>query len=126
MNKLMIVVFFSIAGSQSFASPGSLRSVGLETVGKDGCYLSDGKTELGSTIGLMVEAYDHHLKLPNQSIIAVMQTAINEGCNINEPNAAGLSPLNAAIVLNHSELVNLLLKNGANPRIKIVSAKKNY
>lgn len=124
MNKLVAAAFFLITASQSLASPDSLRSVGIETSGKDGCYLSDGKAVLGSTISLMVDAYDHHPKLPNQTIVAVIQKAIDAGCNINEPNAAGLSPLNSAILLNHSELVRLLLSNGANPRFKIISSKK--
>lgn len=124
MNKLMVAGLFFISASQCLASPESLRSVGIEASGEDGCYLSDGKRVLGSTIGLMVEAYDYHPKLTNQTILAVMQTAIEAGCNIDEPDAADLSPLNSAIVLNNPELVQLLLTNGANPRIKIASSRK--
>lgn len=124
MNKLILITFLTIAASQSLASPESLRSVGIEASGKDSCYLSDGKEVLGATINLMVDAYDDHPKLPNQTIVAVIQTAIDAGCNINEPNAAGLSPLNAAILLNHPALVELLLKHGAKPELKIESPKK--
>ncbi|WP_199930445.1 hypothetical protein [Sedimenticola thiotaurini] len=124
MKNILLAALLCMAVMHSWASPGSLRSVGLEASGKDGCYLSDGERLVGPTIGLMVDAYDHHPRLPNQVIVAVMQTAIDAGCNLNEPNAVGLSPLNAAILLNHPRLVRLLLRNGANPRLKIESPKE--
>lgn len=125
MNKFLLLAFLSIAASHCLASPESLRSVGIETSGKDGCYLSDGNAILGATINLMVDAYDHHPKLPNQTIVAVIQTAIDAGCNINEPNVSGLTPLNTAILLNHPALVELLLKHGAKPDLKIESTNKS-
>lgn len=124
MNKFIVIAFLAFTASQSLASPESLRSVGIETSGKDGCYLSNGKAILGTTIGLMVDAYDDHPKLSNETIVTVIQTAIDAGCDINEPNNAGLTPLNAAILLNHSVLVELLLKHGARPELKIESQKK--
>ncbi|MFL1466748.1 hypothetical protein [Marinobacter sp. HN1S83] len=124
MNKFLVAAFLVLAVSNSWASSESLRSVGIEASGKDGCYLSDGKRVLGPTIGLMVDAYDHHPRLPNETIEAVIQTAIDAGCNLNEQNSAGLSPLNSAILLNHSKLVQLLLSNGANPNLEIESSKK--
>jgi hypothetical protein len=124
MSKFLVAAFFALTVSNSWASPESLRSVGIETSGKDGCHLSDGKRVLGSTIGLMVDAYDDHPRLPNETILAVIQTAIDAGCNVNEQNAVGLSPLNSAILLNHTKLVQLLLSNGAKPNLKIESSKK--
>ncbi|OFW79012.1 MAG: hypothetical protein A2W44_10250 [Acinetobacter sp. RIFCSPHIGHO2_12_41_5] len=124
MNKFLVTALFTITASHCWASPESLRSVGLETSGKDGCYLSNGKNVLGATIGLMVNAYDHHPRLENQTIVAVIKTAIDAGCSLNEPDASGLSPLNAAILLNHPTLVDLLLSNGVSPKLKIESAKK--
>lgn len=124
MSKFLVAAFFALTVSNSWASLESLRSVGIEASGKDGCHLSDGKRVLGSTIGLMVDAYDDHPRLPNETILAVIQTAIDAGCNVNEPNAVGLSPLNSAILLNHPKLVQLLLSNGAKPNLKIESSKK--
>lgn len=124
MKKLIVVVFLIITTQQCWASPESLRSVSIDASGKDGCYLSDGKQVLGSTIGLMVEAYNHHPKLPNQTIESVIQTAIDAGCNLNEKNNSGLSSLNAAILINEPKMVELLLSNGADPKLKIESSKK--
>lgn len=124
MSKFLAAALFALLVSSSWASPESLRSVGIQASGKDGCNLSDEKGVLGPTIGLMVDAYDNHPRLPNETIEAVIQTAIYAGCNINEQNAAGLSPLNSAILLNHPTLVQLLLSNGANPDLKIEGSKK--
>ncbi|MBY6194571.1 ankyrin repeat domain-containing protein [Marinobacter hydrocarbonoclasticus] len=124
MSKFLVAAFFALTVSNSWASLESLRSVGIEASGKDGCHLSDGKRVLGPTIGLMVDAYDDHPKLPNETIQAVIQAAIDAGCNFNQKNAVGLSPLNSAILLNHPKLVQLLLSNGANPNLKIESSKK--
>lgn len=124
MNHFLVLALFAVTVSNGWASTESLRSVGIEASGKDGCYLSDGKSILGPTIGLMVEAYDYHAKLSNETVELVMQAAIDAGCNIDEKNSAGVSPLNSAIILNHSKLVKLLLSNGSNPNLKIESAKK--
>ena len=42
-------------------------------------------------------------------------TAIANGCDLNEPDRAGLQPLNAAILFNDAEIVALLLEKGADP-----------
>ena len=42
-------------------------------------------------------------------------TAIANGCDLNEPDIAGLQPLNAAILFNDAEIVALLLEKGADP-----------
>ncbi|MFC6633642.1 ankyrin repeat domain-containing protein [Microbulbifer taiwanensis] len=124
MSKFLIVAILALNVSHTWASVESLRSVGIEASGQNGCYLSNGKSVLGPTIGMMVDAYENHPKLPNKTIEAVIQTAIDASCNINEPNSSGLSPLNSAILLNHPVLVQLLLSNGANPNLKISSSKK--
>lgn len=124
VNNFLVVILLVVTPSLCWASPESLKSVGLESSGKDGCYLSDGNRVVGSTIGVMVDAYDHHPRLPNDTILAVIQMAISAGCNVNEENTLGLSPLNSAILLNHPVLVQLLLSKGANPMRKIKSHKK--
>ncbi len=124
MKNMLLAALLGMTVMHSWASPGSLRAIGLEASGKDGCYLSDGKKVVGPTIGVMVDAYDQHPRLPNPIAVAIIQTAIDAGCNLHEPNAVGLSPLNVAILLNHPALVELLLSNGANPRLIIESPKK--
>ena len=51
---------------------------------------------------------------PDQLRIA-LGTAIANGCDLNEPDIAGLQPLNAAILFNDAEIVALLLEKGADP-----------
>jgi len=51
---------------------------------------------------------------PDQLRIA-LGTAIANGCDLNEPDQAGLQPLNAAILFNDAEIVALLLEKGADP-----------
>lgn len=123
VKNFLLTALLAVTTPLSWASTESLKSVGLEAKDKDGCYLSDGNKILGPTIGLMVDAYDHHPKLPNQTITAIIQTAIDAGCSLNEVNAFGLSPLNSAILLNHPVLVKLLLNSGANPKLKISSSR---
>jgi len=124
VNKFLLVILLALVTPLSWASPESLKSLGVEASDKTGCYLSDGNKILGSTINLMVDAYEHHPKLSNERIITIIKTAIDAGCNINEVNIIGLSPLNVAIFLNHPILVQLLLDNGADPKLKILSSKK--
>lgn len=51
---------------------------------------------------------------------AAVDTAISRECNINEADPrTGLNALNLAILLHDSDLVTRLLKNGANPKLKI-------
>lgn len=48
-------------------------------------------------------------------LLIALGTAIAKGCDINEPDAAGLQPLNDAILFNDAEAVNMLLEKGADP-----------
>ncbi|WP_226865501.1 hypothetical protein, partial [Microbulbifer taiwanensis] len=64
MSKFLIVAILALNISHTWASVESLRSVGIETSGENGCYLSNGKSVLGPTIGMMVDAYENHPKLP--------------------------------------------------------------
>ena len=48
-------------------------------------------------------------------LLIALGTAIANGCDINEPDAAGLQPLNAAILFNDAEAVQMLLEKGADP-----------
>ncbi len=108
------------------ASEKSLKSIGLEASDSTGCYLSNGKEIVGPTIGLMVAAYnDSQTILKNDQIKKIILGAIESGCDINEPDRMGLSPLNAAILFNQAEMVTILLSKGANPKNKIVSPKPN-
>jgi hypothetical protein len=118
VNKLWCAAVLAVWMTSSWASADSLRSVGMETSDKTGCRLSDGKSVVGSTIHLMVDAYRNHPKLKDETILEIITTAIKAGCDIHEASPSGLSPLNSAILLNHPVLVSLFLENGANPTLK--------
>lgn len=124
MKRLLPLTLLVLMAAPSWASIESLGSVGIEASDKTGCHLSDGEKPIGNTIGLMVDAYGNHPKLENETILKIINIAIEAGCNIDETNPLGLSPLNSAILLNHPILVKLLLEHGANPRLKIFSPKK--
>lgn len=123
MNKLWCAAVLAVWMTSSWASTDSLRSVGMEASDKTGCRLSDGKSVVGSTIHLMVDAYGNHPKLKDETILEIITTAIKAGCDIHAASPSGLSPLNSAILLNHPVLVSLFLENGANPSLKIAGSK---
>lgn len=123
MDKLWCAAILAVWMASSWASADSLRSVGIETSDKTGCALSDGKTVIGSTIHLMVDAYGNHPKLKDETILEIITTAIMAGCNLHETNPSGLSPLNSAILLNQPVLVRLFLESGANPNLRISGSK---
>lgn len=123
MKKILCGFLIGLVLPVSHASEGSLKSVGIQAADSSGCYLSDGKKVLGPTIALMVEAYDNHPKLPNSVIVQVIEVAIKSGCDVEEPNNTGLSPLNASILYNSPELAKLLINHGADPKKAIVSKR---
>jgi len=59
-----------------------------------------------------------------ETALKIIDVAIGAGCDIDEPDALGLSPLNAAILYNEPVLVRRFLEGGANPYAKS-SAKRN-
>jgi len=100
----------------------SLASFGLRTKDKNACRLTDGRGFEAPTIVLMTGAYN---KLSEEKVVVleVIDTAINAGCDIDEPDELGLSPLNAAILYNEPALVERFLQAGADPYRKIVSSR---
>ncbi len=58
--------------------------------------------------------------------IKLVQKAINRGVNIEEPDSKGYTPLMVAIINKaNTEIIKLLLDNGANPNAKIIVKEKN-
>lgn len=94
---------------------------GLQLTDDTGCYVSDGDS-VTPTIVLMTGAYNRPA-LDNGQVLGIINTAIAAGCRIDETDEMGMSPLNAAILYNEPELVALFLQNGADPYLKISSAK---
>ncbi|WP_313009320.1 hypothetical protein [Stutzerimonas nitrititolerans] len=100
----------------------SLVSFGLRTKDKNPCRLTDGRGFEAPTIVLMTGAYDK-LSKDKVASLKVIDTAINAGCDIDEPDELGLSPLNAAILYNEPALVEHFLQAGADPYRRIVSSR---
>lgn len=100
----------------------SLASFGLRTKDKNPCRLTDGRGFEAPTIVLMTGAYDK-LSKDKVAVLKVIDTAINAGCDIDEPDELGFSPLNAAILYNEPALVEHFLQAGADPYRRIVSSR---
>lgn len=49
----------------------------------------------------------------NEHILTAMQLMIDNGCDIDDHQHAGMSPLHEAILLKHDEVIRFLLLNGA-------------
>ncbi|MCQ4298116.1 hypothetical protein NAU58_21290 [Pseudomonas stutzeri] len=116
---LAIVVCVLLCGN---AWSDSLASFGLRTKDNNACRLTDGKDFEAPTIVLMAGAYDK-LSKDKVVVLEVIDTAINAGCDIDEPDELGLSPLNAAILYNEPALVERFLQAGADPYREIASSK---
>ena len=121
MKELLLVILTVLSGAL-YASESSMRNAGLETTDESGCYMTDGKS-IFPTINSMVAAYGNK-SVKNEIVLKIIDVAVKAGCDIHAPDAAGLSPLNQAILYNEPKLVSLLLGYGAEPDRKILSKKK--
>lgn len=109
-----------LAAGSACAEPAN--PLGLHTTDASGCRLSDGRGFEAPTIVLMAGAYDK--LLPEAAVaLKVINEAIEAGCDIDEPDELGFSPLNAAILYNEPVLVERFLRAGADPHRKIVSPR---
>ena len=70
---------------------------------------------LVSSDGLPDVVHDH--------VLAALDDALVRGCDINQPDLLGLSPLNTAILQGNIALVRYLVEHGADPTLPISSAK---
>lgn len=116
----LTIVAFGLLGGNAWCD--SLASFGLRTKDKNPCRLTDGRGFEAPTIVLMTGAYDK-LSKDKVAVLKVIDTAINAGCDIDEPDELGLSPLNAAILYNEPVLVEHFLQAGADPYRRIVSSR---
>jgi uncharacterized protein len=116
----LTIVVFGLLGGNAWSD--SLASFGLRTKDKNPCRLTDGRGFEAPTIVLMTGAYDK-LSKDKVVVLKVIDTAINAGCDIDEPNELGFSPLNAAILYNEPALVEHFLQAGADPYRRIVSSR---
>lgn len=126
LGVLIAILLSLTACANEVQGEGGLGDVGLKATDSSGCYLSDERENVaGSTIGLMVAMYGSNSLLDDEIILKTINQAVKSGCNIEEPDSMGLSPLNAAILFNSPELVSFLLSLGANPTNAITSQKQS-
>jgi hypothetical protein len=116
-----MVIALLLAGI-GMAHADALTSFGLRAADPAGCTLTDGKGFEAPTIVLMISAYGD--QAGGAFALELIDKAIAAGCEIDEPDQMGLSPLNAAILYNEPVLVERLLRAGANPDDRIVSSSK--
>lgn len=65
----------------------------------------------------------HHLPtIDGAQVMIALQEAVKRQCNMNERDKAGLTPLAAAVLFNDAEIVDFLLKHGAEIDAKIERA----
>lgn len=83
------------------------------------CHIKvEGQEKPFSVLHALIASRGMSDKNQDQLLIAI-GTTLAHGCDINEPDKAGLQPLNAAILFNDAEAVALLLEKGADPYLPI-------
>lgn len=76
-----------------------------------------------SVIHLLVAEYGMHAFVPPQQRLPMLAAAAERGCSLEETDLAGLTPLQAAVLLNDAQAARILLKSGAAP-YRTVSVKR--
>lgn len=124
MKRMTLLSCLLVCSALATAGEGEgLSAMGLRTTDPSGCFTTDGRS-VWPTISLMVAAYGDP-KVKNDVVLKVVDRAIKSGCDISAPDAAGLSPLNAAILYNEPVLVGFLLERGADTSKRIASPKEH-
>lgn len=121
VTKTACLLGATIFTLSNFSFAENTNPYGLKTTDASGCYLTEG-TFTAPTIALMTGAYNDPA-VKKDVVLQIIKVAIAAKCKIDEPDEAGMSPLNAAILYNEPELVALYLSNGADPKRKISSKR---
>ncbi len=64
-----------------------------------------------------IPAYD------KQNTLKLISTFLAHGCSIEEPDSAGMSPVNVAVLQAEPDLLRFMLKAGANPSVRISGSR---
>ncbi|MDX1366810.1 hypothetical protein [Pseudomonas sp.] len=123
-STLFILITISFLSSHSWNHALAQTEINpkLRTTNETGCYTTDGKFTV-PTIVMAVGLY-HEPDFPKDRALKIIDVAISSGCNIEEPDEAGSTPLIASIIYNEPEMAKILLHKGANPYLKMSSSKK--
>lgn len=84
-----------------------------------GCFIIHGD-EVRPVMPLLVSS-DGLPDVSHEHVIAALNDALARGCDINQPDLIGLSPLNTAILQGNVTLVRYLVEKGADPTLSISS-----
>lgn len=89
MADLFVALAWALPIGAAWSTP--LASMGLRTTDATGCHLTDGRGFEAPTIVLMTGAYREPF-LQSDTALEIIEVAIAAGCDIDEPDALGLSP----------------------------------
>ena len=101
----------------------------IKVIDGRGCVMriTNGKTTLiRPTLNFVNASYDNFELIGNEKLLRIAEIALKAGCPVNDfVDEFGMSHLNTAILLNHTELVQLLLAHGADPSLAISAPGKS-
>lgn len=87
----------------------------LQQIG--GCpYLPDSPE---GPVGLAAAAFDLHGS-DRERVRETIALLVQQGCDVNQYSAAGLTPLHGAIIGRSPDLLRILLEQGADPRLRVI------
>lgn len=92
----------------------------MQYADEQGCFIINGD-EVRPVMPLLVSS-DGLPDVAHEHVIAALDDALARGCDINQPDLTGLSPLNTAIVQSNVTLVRYLIEHDADPALLISSA----
>jgi len=113
-TSFLLVTLFA---GHALASDDERKYIDLQPDDEHACNLSNGFIT-SPTLSLMTSAFKD-TSLDQFATLATISKVIEAGCPIDEPDAAGLPPLHAAIMYDLPELVELYLNMGADPKVRI-------
>lgn len=91
----------------------------MEYADAQGCFIIHGD-EVRPVLPLLI-ASDGLGEVQHAQVIAALDAALARGCDIDQPDLLGLSPLNTAILQGNIALVSYLIEHGADPDLPIRS-----
>ncbi len=96
---------------------------------KEGNFDANGIVTKSTLPYLNFSLFGYHSRRPfrNSRVLYIARILIAKGANIDAVDInSGRSPLHEAILMNHPEVVSFLLKNSANPHVKVSQPKSKF
>jgi hypothetical protein len=120
-NKLYAIAFFPMCLlGATFVHADELSAI-RAAAGKGECFvIHEGRQE--PSVALTASAYD----LPSsdkQEVLRLISAFLAHGCSIEQPDSAGMSPVNVSVLTAEPELLRYLLKAGADPSLRITGSR---